>query len=274
MLLATAAGLLPPASFPRLAFLRSRAFPALCCGALLLLPLAGFHTARVVPGAVDNASGVAVMHALGRELSSARAALASSGDALSPYSPLLRTTEVVLLATSSEEAGLRGAKRYVERHAAELHALPTVVLVLECAADASALAAVASEPWPGARHHPDAVRLLVAAAARAADDESGAERSPASSELRVISLPIGATDAAAFTAVRVPAVALQALSASPAVLPRAYHTRDDVLAAISLGAAEAMLDVARSFAQMYGEGGLTQQAAGAGARGGGSDGEL
>jgi len=74
-------------------------------------------------------------------------------------------TEVVLLATSSEEASLRGAKRFVQRHLKDLKAMPTYALCLELIKDDNSLEVLEGEPSTGARHDPRLVKMAQEVAA-------------------------------------------------------------------------------------------------------------
>jgi hypothetical protein len=236
MLLATALAFVPgraPAA------LRAAAFPPLVLGCVVLLPCAAWHFGRAVPGAGDDLSGVAVMSAFGGEIAAARAAGGAAGGALAP---LLARTEVVLLATSAEEAGLRGAKRFVAAHAAELAALPTAAIFLESTHDAAWLSVIAAELFTRARHAPSLVALAAAAAANAS--------SPA--PLRVVTLPFGATDASAFTAAGVAACVLQAVDVR--TIPRQYHTRGDTLDTVAPDALAMQLSVVLNMAAAIGRG--------------------
>jgi hypothetical protein len=69
-----------------------------------------FHTRRAVPGAMDDLAGLVCIGEAGRVLVEAG----------------LQHTELIVLGCSSEECGLRGAKRYAEAHAAEHAAVPTI----------------------------------------------------------------------------------------------------------------------------------------------------
>jgi len=80
-----------------------------------------FHTCRPVPGAMDDLAGVAVAAGLGKYLRDAR-----DNDGFYP-----ENTEVVIVGMGSEEAGLRGAKRYVENHRDEMMAIPTRGIFLD-----------------------------------------------------------------------------------------------------------------------------------------------
>ena len=170
-------------------------------------PLAGlflfFLSDKAVPGAMDDMSGIAIVDATGRCLHESR----NSGG----FCP--ENTEVILLATSSEEAGLRGAKRYVKKHLAELKATPTYGIFLESTADEKHLTAATSELFTGAKHD----RGLVEMARKIAAGHSWPIKSK--------SIPLGATDAAAFSKKGVRATCL--LSQDTTRLVPNYHTRED-----------------------------------------------
>lgn len=80
-------------------------------GALLIL--AWNPSGNESPGAMDNASGLAVLLALVETM---------------PRDPSLAHAELTFLATGAEELGLVGALRWIERHETELHPRRTVFL--------------------------------------------------------------------------------------------------------------------------------------------------
>ncbi|MDI7253412.1 MAG: M28 family peptidase, partial [Actinomycetota bacterium] len=119
-----------------------------------IVPFAFFHTRDVVPGAMDNMAGISVLCGLARYLQDAR-----EREGFRP-----RQTEVVLLAMSAEEAGLRGAKRYAARHKDELFSLPTYAIFLDGIYDEKYLTAFRRELWCGAKMDPYLVDLAQEAA--------------------------------------------------------------------------------------------------------------
>jgi aminopeptidase YwaD len=170
-------------------------------------PLAGlflfFLSDKAVPGAMDDMSGIAIVDATGRCLHESR----NSGG----FYP--ENTEVILLATSSEEAGLRGAKRYVKKHLAELKRTPTYGIFLESTADERHLTAATGELFTGAKHD----RTLVEMACKIAAGHGWPIKSK--------SIPLGATDAVAFSKKGIRATCL--LSQDTTRLVPNYHTRED-----------------------------------------------
>lgn len=186
----------------------SHAFNVVGFAAMALYPIVGlnffFHTFSVVPGAMDDLAGISVIDAVAHALSDAR----RDGHAL-------EHTEVVVLAVSCEEAGLRGAKRFAERHRAELHAVPTYVVNVDGVYDERHLTIIDRELSTGVRHDAQLIRLA---------------RERAEARGRVIHqhpIPLGATDATAFAQAGVKTVALLCQDATRLV-PN-YHTRLDTL---------------------------------------------
>jgi Zn-dependent M28 family amino/carboxypeptidase len=166
-------------------------------------PFLFFLSDKAVPGAMDDMAGIAVLAATGINLHESRI---SGG-----FYP--ENTEVVLLATSSEEAGLRGAKRYVKRHLAELKRTPTYGIFLESTADERHLTVATGELFTGAKHDRDLVEMARKAAA--------SHGSP----IKAKPIPLGATDATAFSKKGVRSICL--LSQATSRLAPNYHTRED-----------------------------------------------
>ena len=185
------------------------AFTVIGLVGVCLYPVVGlfvFITAWTpVPGALDNLSGIAVISALGR------AAARGGEDGLR----LLDGTEIILLATSSEEAGLRGARRFVRRHRARLERTPTYVINLDGIGDPAHLAFIGRELWQGVRHD-DA---LIALGMDCAQQEG--------LEAKRINLVMGGTDAAPFSQAKLPSTTIICQD-STRLVPN-YHTRHDTL---------------------------------------------
>jgi len=175
--------------------------------AIVLSPFVGlllfFHTYRPVPGAMDDMAGVAVVAGLGKYLDEAK----RNGN----WVP--ERTEVVLLGTSSEEAGLRGAKRYVRKHLTHMKEIPTYGLFLDCIYDEKFLTVVKREIFTGAKHHPELVKL--------AQEVAASHKWPITVRL----IPFGGTDASAFSVKGIPSICLLCQDTSKLV-PN-YHTRND-----------------------------------------------
>lgn len=170
---------------------------ALCLPAFVL---ALFFTdfTQPVPGANDNLSGVFL--ALG-----VIQGLRASGTAL-------EHTEIACLITGSEEAGLRGAKAWSARHASDMKDCETAILVLDTIRDLKHLTVYERDLNGTVRNDADFSELVRAAA------ETCGHAAP------LATIPLGSTDAAAFTQAGLKATALVAMDPAPA---RFYHTRRD-----------------------------------------------
>lgn len=178
--------------------------------AIALTPVVGatflFYTNRFVPGAMDDMAGVSVVAGLGKCLDEAEMSGHSS----------LRRTEVVLLATSSEESGMRGAKRYVEKHLKELREIPTYGLFLECICDEKFLTVIDREPLAGTRHDPHLVKVAQEVAAKRGWP------------IRTREIGVGFSDASAFSLKGISAICLLCADISKVQLLPNYHNRNDV----------------------------------------------
>ncbi|NPV59625.1 MAG: M28 family peptidase [Actinobacteria bacterium] len=185
------------------------AYAALGIACIALSPLvavfAFFHTGDVVPGAMDDMAGIAVLAGLGKHFAEAR-----EGGGFYPES-----TEVVLLALSSEEAGLRGAKRYAARHKKEFLRVPTYAIFLDGIYDEGFLTVFRKELWCGAKMDPYLVGLAVEAA-----DACGFP-------IKNTVMPVGATDGSAFARESIASVSICCQDTSRLV-PN-YHTRHDTI---------------------------------------------
>lgn len=185
------------------------AYAALGIACIALSPLvavfAFFHTQDVVPGAMDDMAGIAVLAGLAKYL-------ADTGEGGGFYP---ENTEVVLLALSSEEAGLRGAKRFARRHKGEYADVPTYAVFLDGIYDEQFLTAFKREVWCGAKMDPYLVAL--------ARDAAGAN----GYGIKTAVLAVGATDASAFAREGIPSVSV-CCQDSTRLVPN-YHTRHDTI---------------------------------------------
>ncbi len=186
---------------------------------VLLLPgfvLSLFFTdfSTTVPGANDNLSGVFIALGVAK-------ALCAPGQRLAH-------TEIACLITGSEEAGLRGAKAWAARHAGELADCETVILTLDTLRDLEHLV-VYDRDLNGTVGNDAAFSALVQSAAKACGYD-----------IPLASIPLGSTDAAAFTQAGLRATALCAMDPAPADF---YHTRRDNVEAMDAGCIAAAIAV-------------------------------
>ncbi len=153
---------------------------------------------KSVPGASDNLSGCyAGMAAI---------------KALDEAGIEFENTEVTMICSGSEEAGLRGAKAYVKAHEQELKEIPTVVIGIDTFRDLEDMAVYDRDLSGTVQHDWGAKYLVKNAAANCGFD------------LKFESIYIGGCDAAAFTQRGIKATGFAAMNPDP---PRYYHTRLD-----------------------------------------------
>lgn len=178
-----------------------------------------FHTETPVPGAMDNLSAIAVTAGVAKYLAGAK----TNND----FYP--KNTEVLVIAMGGEEAGLRGSKRYVEKHGQMLKSIPTNALVLEAIAKEDHFGVFSRELSPGTKADGKLVQLICNAAKRLG------------LRPKAVSLPIGATDATSFLRSGICAATIFAQD-STKLVPE-YHTRLDTLDKVRPEALVAGLDV-------------------------------
>ena len=164
----------------------------------LAVGLAFANFGKVSPGAGDNLSGSLCALELVKWMKANAAAF--------------EHTEVVALVTGSEEAGLVGARAFIEAHRAEIDATPTVVVAVDTLTELDYLA-LYNKDLNGRVTHDSRVCELV----RQAGESVGLR-------LKNATVTVGASDAAAFTQAGIPAAAICAMNPAPA---HYYHNRRD-----------------------------------------------
>lgn len=177
-----------------------------------------FALGRFVPGAVDNASGVAAV----LELADAWVA-----------SPPADDVELVVLLTGCEESVLLGAAAWADRHREELERLPTVFLNLDSMAFGPPRFLGAEVPALGLPLRSDAqlIELCIHVAKELDLHDAGPHALP------------GPTDAFAFLTRGMRGISI--VSFQPGgVLPR-YHTLADTVSNMDCAAAHASVEFAR-----------------------------
>ena len=182
---------------------------------------------KSVPGANDNLTGCYVGMAVAK--------------AMADTDTRLENTELVVICSGSEEAGLRGAKAYVKAHEKELKEVETCVIGADTFRDLDTMAVYDRDLSGTLQHHWGAKHLVQNAGKNCGYD------------LKFESIYIGACDAAAFTQKGIPATGFAAMDPTP---PRYYHTRLDNADALVPEAIEAGIEVMLEAACMYDKEGL------------------
>jgi hypothetical protein len=168
-----------------------------------------FHSYNPVLGAFDNLSGVAVLLGIAKYLSENK-----DNDEMFP-----KNTKVHLISFAGEEAGLRGAKRYVKNHFEELTSHPTTVVNMDSIAKKNFVVIHNKESGIGAQHDPIVFEPLLDIAQNLGLNG------------KLMPLPFGATDGAAFSKKNIPAAAIGGLNLKEELAPY-YHTRNDCPAVV------------------------------------------
>ena len=169
---------------------------------VFIVPYVGFlffqSYTKSVPGANDNLSGCLTSMAVAKLLAESDVRF--------------ENTDVCVLLTGSEEAGLRGAKAYAEAHEKELKEIETVVVACDTMRDLEYMAVYDRDLSGTLKHDKQAKELVKKAALNCGYD------------IPYSSIYLGACDAAAFTQKGIKATGFAAMDPTP---PRYYHTRLD-----------------------------------------------
>ena len=185
---------------------------------------------KSVPGASDNLSGCY--------------GAISVAKALDDTDTRFENTEVVVICSGSEEAGLRGAKAYVKAHEKELKDIETCVIACDTFRDLETMA-VYDRDMSGTVKHDWGVKHLV--------KNAGAN---CGFDLHFESVYIGASDAAAFTQKGIKATGFAAMDPTP---PRYYHTRLDNVENLREDAIAAGIEILIEAACIYDKEGLPKE---------------
>jgi hypothetical protein len=152
-------------------------------------------------------------------------------------------TEVRIVVTGSEEAGLRGAKDYCKKHLAESKEIETVFVSTDTLKDLEFISVYSKDLSGTVNHCAKACSLL---------KKSG---EIAGYDLPYKSVFLGASDSAAVTQAGISAATLAAMDPTPA---RYYHTRLDTADILDIKSIEAGLNILIETAFLFDEQGLKE----------------
>ncbi len=197
----------------------------------LLAPLQltnwSMHGDRVVDGAIDNLSGLAVAWGLGRHFAKPGALGQNT----------LQHTRIKLVSFGSEECGLKGSRALVREFEQQLRAENAVLLNMESFKDDQNLTILTGEAFTGARYP------------RALNDRLGAAMREAGCSFTETTLMVGATDATSFANRGLPATCVIGLTSNK--LDPTYHTRLDNMQHLERSGMEAMVRVLVRFTEAW-----------------------
>lgn len=181
--------------------------------------------ANKVPGAVDNLSAVAVVLGLGKYLK-------ENPDTIP------ENIEVRLISFGSEEAGLRGAYRYAERHIDELNKYNAEVVNMDGLMSTKSIQVLENEPTTRTRHSKEIVEKVQKAADLV---EVPIKKFGAGLLEQIVGQISGGTDAAAFSKAKIKAANISSMEFLKFV--QFYHQPSDTLDMIQRGSLELTLKI-------------------------------
>ncbi len=205
---------------------------ALCFVPFFLWCLFFYNPKRPVEGANDNLTGCLCSMAVPRYMAD--------------HDFRFENTEVMVILTGSEEAGLRGAKAFAKAHGAEIKAdaekgIETVFVGLDTVRDYEFMSVYNKDMTGTVKNNPEVSLLL----------KKGAEL--AGYDIPYATVFFGSSDAAAITQGGIKATCFAAMDPAPA---RYYHTRLDTADNMDLKTIEAGVGICLETAFLYDEKGL------------------
>lgn len=171
------------------------------------------HGKKVVNGAQDNLSGVAVAHAVGKRLAAEK----------------LKHTRIMVVSFGSEETGLKGSGAFVKHYREQLEATAHFLINLDGMLDIDNMFIIKAEPSIPAKHDKAVIAKLSAAFQR-----NGLEP-------KLGTIPVGATDASSFSRHGLAAASIVGLPMDR--LHPSYHTRLDTIDCLTPATLDRMVDI-------------------------------
>ncbi|MHA1793983.1 MAG: M28 family peptidase [Promethearchaeota archaeon] len=181
--------------------------------------------ANKVPGAVDNLSAIGVVLGIGRWLAKNREIIPDD-------------LEIRLIAFGCEEAGLRGAYRYAEKHGKELKSKNAELINMDGVQSSKNITLIAYEPTTRTQHDKEVTERIK----KACDDQDIKVFVFGDSKKEKLGgFFTGGTDAAAFSKANLKAGSFGSLNLKEYM--NSYHTCYDTIDKIEKGALELALKV-------------------------------
>jgi len=195
--------------------------------AMIIIPMASmlffFKTKWTVMGANDNLSGIAILQGIAASLSTKIALIPSK-------------TKILLVAFGAEEAGLRGAKRWIKRHKNELKQKPFFFLNFDGVAKSDDIHIIHKEVTLGVEYNPEIIQKIMEAAGYIGIN------------LEKRALPFGATDGSAIVQGGFPnGASMEAMNLELPQVKKWYHTINDTADQVEPKALEIARNIALEF---------------------------
>lgn len=191
-------------------------------GALIVLQLWFFASAKATPGAGDNMVASAMAVEALREFSERQKK--GSG---------LKNTRVVALSFDAEEEGLRGAYAYAQAHKEEFENLPTVLYNIDCPYELKDMFFLKTDINGSVQLDEELSKQCVQIAANLGYK----------AEEKEIAFLTGGTDAAELAKLGVSATTMMAMPWNNSERASVYHTPDDTVDALDTACIEAGLEI-------------------------------
>ena len=190
------------------------------------------NKANNVPGAVDNLSAVAIVLAIGKILKKNKDIIPNN-------------TEIRLISFGCEEAGLRGAFRYVDKHLEELKRLDAECVNMDAIQSNKYVAIIDFEPSTRTKHSDIVVEKISQAAKSARIEVKASALGGSNSFEKIFGQVTGGTDATAFSKAGIKAANISAMNLKKML--RFYHQPTDTLDKIEKGSLERVLKICLSY---------------------------
>ena len=195
-------------------------------GLFLFVPFG--EKANKVPGAVDNLSAVAIVLALGKILKKNKEIVPNN-------------TEIRLISFGCEEAGLRGAFRYVDKHFDELKRFEAECINMDAIHSKDNITIIDFEPSTRTKHSEIVVEKIINAAKSSQIKIKASAMGGSSTFEKIVGQITGGTDATAFSKAGIKAANISAMDLNKML--KFYHQPTDTLDKIEKESLERVLQI-------------------------------
>jgi hypothetical protein len=199
-------------------------------GLFLFVPFG--EKANKVPGAVDNLSAVAIVLALGKILKKNKELVPNN-------------TEIRLISFGCEEAGLRGAFRYVAKHFDELKRFEAECVNMDAIHSKDNITIIDFEPSTRTKHSEIVVEKIINAAKSSQIKIKASAMGGSSTFEKIVGQITGGTDATAFSKAGIKAANISAMDLNKML--KFYHQPTDTLDKIEKESLERVLQICLAY---------------------------